>query len=77
MADSLATPSPYVFQDLVPWGDPYIVGLIQKLQRTTGNRVEPAWPDSALRAEAPPPLLEPDTETYSPFKWGEERTRRF
>jgi hypothetical protein len=77
MADPLAAPLPQVFQDLVPWGDPYVVGLIQKLQQSTGHRVQPAWPDVQLRGEAPPPLLEPDMETYSPYKWGDDRTRRF
>jgi hypothetical protein len=76
MADSLAIPSLPGFRDLVPWADPYIVQIIQKLQRASCGALVPDWPDTGLSAEAPPPLLEPNTETPLPRTRG-DWPRRF
>ncbi len=65
------------FQDLVPWADPYIVQLVRKLQRASCGVVEPEWPDTDPWAEAPPPPMEPDTETPLTHRRGGEWPRRF
>mgnify|MGYP006952671988 CR=1 FL=1 len=51
MNDSRAPDSSRGFADLVPWADPYIVGLVEKLRRE--ERLERA---SQCRAEQSPPL---------------------
>ncbi len=76
-ADFSATPSMQGFRDLVPWADPYIVEIVRKLQRASGGLVDQDWPDSPwFRAEAPPPLLEPDAETLLPRTRGGDWPRR-
>ena len=55
-----------IFQDLVPWGDPYIVSLIRKLQSSSGATVDETWPRPKAYDEAPPPLVEPAVETFLP-----------
>jgi hypothetical protein len=40
------------FQDLVPWADPYIASLIEKLRRSA----EAGGFDAGAAAELPPPL---------------------
>ncbi len=76
MADSLATPALAGFRDLVPWGDPYIVGLLRKLQRQSGAALSEDWPDTNPRDEAPPPLLEPDLDALPPRSRGAAWPRR-
>jgi hypothetical protein len=58
------------FRDLVPWADPYIVQLVHKLQRASGGLADPDWPESQPRAEAPPPLREPDADRLNPVTRG-------
>jgi hypothetical protein len=52
------------FRDLVPWADPYIVELVRKLQRSSDELQDPVR--CGLRGEVPPPLLEPDADTWLP-----------
>ena len=56
MSDPLTVRRTEGFRDLVPWADPYITALIEKLRRTD------EWSDSdhQLSGELPPPL---DSET--------------
>jgi|EndMetStandDraft_5_1072996.scaffolds.fasta_scaffold444939_2 hypothetical protein len=54
------------FSDLVPWADPYIASLVEKLQYEGGRLL--AAGNRTVRAECPPP---PFTE-FSPsrdFEW--------
>lgn len=53
MSDSYGPRPPGGFRDLVPWGDPYIVALIEKLRRT--DEFERASEREAA-SELPPPL---------------------
>jgi hypothetical protein len=60
------------FRDLVPWADPYIASLVEKLRRTAA--IEEALSTSDARSELPPPLEEGDPrETWeadwSPRNW--------
>ncbi len=60
-------PSSRGFEDLVPWADPYIVALVEKVRRDE-------WRERAAsnqRAEAPPPLDngDPDFENYRRRTW--------
>ena len=76
VADSLSSRSMPCFQDLVPWADPYIVGLVRRLQRASDETVVKDWPDAGLRGEAPPPLMQPDAESLQPRTRGTEWPRR-
>jgi hypothetical protein len=76
MSEASTTAAPYGFRDLVPWADPYIVELVRKLQRSSGELLAPAGFD--VRDEVPPPLLEPDTDTWlPPRERGADRIGRY
>jgi hypothetical protein len=55
------------FEDLVPWADPYIVALVEKVRRD--ERLERST--SRQRAELPPPLDngDPDLDGYRRATW--------
>lgn len=55
------------FEDLIPWADPYIVALVEKVRRD--ERLERATDNP--RAELPPPLPSggPDYESYRRPTW--------
>ena len=65
-------PRPNSFRDLVPWADPYIAALIEKLRRAA----ERDRHDNGLIDELPPPLGTPDGDDdpcwpgqWSPRNW--------
>ncbi len=60
MRDSLNPRFDVGFQDLMPWGDPYIVGLMDKLRRA--DAIEQA--ENRIVAELPPPLDNDDADDY-------------
>lgn len=43
---------PLPFRDLLPWADPYIAGLVERLRRHDGRLLAPG----RTRGEAAPPL---------------------
>ncbi len=55
-------PAPREFRDLVPWADPYITSLLNKLGRAAA--AERGWSEAAYESEAvgelPPPLDKED-----------------
>ena len=60
------------FRDLVPWADPYIAALIEKLRRTAA--VEEALDAADATSELPPPLDRDDRREsweadWSPRNW--------
>ena len=62
------------FEDLIPWADPYISALIEKLRRECESEVddEPTG-ESPLASELPPPLNDhrdaPWQADWSPRNW--------
>jgi hypothetical protein len=48
------------FHDLMPWGDPYIVALMDKLRQA--DAIESA--DNDISAELPPPLDSDEGDDY-------------
>ena len=48
------------FQDLMPWGDPYIVALMDKLRQADANEQR----ENDIAAELPPPLECDDADDY-------------
>ena len=57
MSASLRRSSEPAFFDLIPWADPYIVSLIEKLRHGEGGLLGDAMAvHRRVRAEAPPPL---------------------
>ena len=48
------------FRDLMPWGDPYIVALMDKLRQADANEQA----DNDIAAELPPPLDSDDEDDY-------------
>ena len=75
MSSTAATSFEHGFRDLVPWADPYIVEIVRKLQHSTGGFVDGV--PSKVRAEAPPPLLEPDVDTWLPPRMRGDRLGRY
>ena len=47
------------FNDLMPWGDPYIVALVEKLRRSAELEEEA---DAEASAELPPPFDNDDAD---------------
>ena len=72
MRDPFAPRPRETFHDLVPWADPYIVALIEKLRRTYADE-EDSLPLG--RAELPPPLDSdrPDEDNWESDRWGAAR----
>ena len=60
MSDTLGSRLPQGFQDLVPWADPYIVALIEKLRR---DQAEEAGLIDVV-GELPPPLDNDDDANW-------------
>lgn len=56
------------FQDLVPWADPYIAALIEKLRNSDDFSDEEATDSSAAVDELPPPLDNGDSNPDSPWQ---------
>jgi hypothetical protein len=69
MSETLRPALEPAFLDLIPWADPYIASLIEKLRRGEGRlfgEETPLHRRNRLRAEAPPPLdVERPTEQSS------------
>jgi hypothetical protein len=72
MRDPFAPRPRETFHDLVPWADPYIVALIEKLRRSYADE-EDSLPPS--RAELQPPLDSdrPDEEDPQSDWWSAAR----
>ncbi len=65
MSDSLRSQGLRGFHDLVPWADPYIAALIDKL-RHADDLEEEASSDAV--DELPPPLENDDSNRDTPFQ---------
>jgi hypothetical protein len=60
------------FVDLVPWADPYIAGLVEKLQMEGGTLLaqrNAASTRKSVRAEAPPPSFEEFSNPHRDYHW--------
>jgi hypothetical protein len=60
------------FRDLVPWADPYIAALVERLRRVAA--VEEALDSRDVTGELPPPLDKDDRDhrweaDWSPRNW--------
>ena len=56
------------FVDLVPWADPYIASLVEKVQMEGGRLLRSAHP-VAVRAECPPPTFTEFSNPSRDFNW--------
>lgn len=75
MSDPLGPRPPGGFHDLVPWADPYIAALVEKLRRSE-QLEETALHD--ISDELPPPLDNGEVEPESPRlpDWSRRNWRR-
>ncbi len=56
------------FVDLVPWADPYIASLLEKVQ-AEGGRLPRTHSPSPARAECPPPAFTEFSNPSRDFRW--------
>jgi hypothetical protein len=60
------------YVDMVPWADPYIAALLEKVQSEGGSLLTKRTVDrvrAPQRAEAPPPAFEEFTNPGRDFNW--------
>ena len=70
MTDPLGHHPRGIFEDAVPWGDPYILALLEKLRNSDADADEVSEAD--LSAELPPPPFGDDSPwepDWSPRNW--------
>jgi len=56
------------FVDLVPWADPYIASLVEKVQ-SEGGRLLGGRDRGSVRAECPPPSVSEFSNPSRDFHW--------
>jgi len=80
MGDSLDSETKRGWHDLVPWADPYIAALIEKLRQSANEDERAEHPDAV--GELPPPLPGgPDRDIpwqadWSPRNWPPSQPRK-